>query len=273
MNKGTILIVDDIEANRQTLESLLDYPELELHYAADGATALAEAVKLQPDLILLDVMMPGMDGFEVCVRLRADPRIAEVPVIMVTSLDDRKSRLRGIEAGADDFVTKPFDRAELRARINGILRLNRFRRMQEASERIRAQAALIDLAPDAIIVCDLSECITYWNSAAERLYGWPVQEAVGQRIGELLPSAETGTALGLESFSNDEWRREVSQFTREKKRDHRGKPPQVAAQCPRPAEISIDGQHRFDRQEATRSAIPPYPAPRQHRHPCERHRA
>jgi len=217
MTKGTILIVDDIEANRETLESLLDYPELELHYAADGATALAKAAKLQPDLVLLDVMMPGMDGFEVCVRLRADPRIAEVPIIMVTSLDDRKSRLRGIEAGADDFVSKPFDRVELRARINGILRLNRFRRMQEASEQIRAQAALIDLAPDAIMVCDFDERITYWNAAAEHLYGWPAQNAIGQRVDELLSSYNDEADFGEGSFSDDEWRREICQFTRERK--------------------------------------------------------
>src|SRR5258708_4664670 len=113
MTESVILIVDDIEANRQTLESVLDFPEWELHYAADGVTALAKVAELRPDLILLDVMMPGMDGFEVCSRLRNDPQFAEIPILMVTSLDDRESRLRGIDSGADDFVTKPFDRAEI----------------------------------------------------------------------------------------------------------------------------------------------------------------
>jgi diguanylate cyclase (GGDEF)-like protein len=86
--------------------------------------------------MLLDVMMPDMDGFEVCTRLRANPRLAELPVVMVTALDDRESRLRGLEVGADDFMSKPFDRAELRARIRTITRLNRYRRLVETEEQL-----------------------------------------------------------------------------------------------------------------------------------------
>src|SRR3990172_10071623 len=102
---ATILIVDDTPAGRDTLEELLLAPVYHLEFACDGHEALAQAEAVSPDLILLDVMMPGMDGFEVCQRLRANPRLAEVPIIMVTALDDRDSRLRGIEVGADDFVT------------------------------------------------------------------------------------------------------------------------------------------------------------------------
>src|SRR5215207_7621876 len=108
----TILIVDDEPSGRETLAALLHTQGYQLAFAAGGAEALAQATKLQPDLILLDVMMPEIDGFEVCRRLRADPAIAEVPIVLVTALDDRRSRLEGIEAGADDFVTKPFDRIE-----------------------------------------------------------------------------------------------------------------------------------------------------------------
>ncbi len=217
MTRSTILIVDDIEANRRTLEDLLDYPELELHSAADGPAALARAAELQPDLILLDVMMPGMDGFEVCTRLRADPQLGEVPILMLTSLDDRESRLRGIDAGADDFITKPFDRTELRARIRGILRLNRFRRLQQSSERIREQAELIDLAPDAIFVCDLGQRITHWNPAAARLYGWSAAEAIGQRADVLLARGEGAETPEVEPLSTDEWRGEAKQITRDEK--------------------------------------------------------
>src|SRR5437867_9542956 len=138
-----ILIVDDEPQGRMALEVLLHSSGYRLVFAANGAEALAQAASLAPDLILLDVMMPGMDGFEVCRRLRADSTLAEVPVIMLTALDDRDSRLRGIEAGADDFITKPFDRVELRARVRTITRLNRYRRLhleQNKLERLIARA-------------------------------------------------------------------------------------------------------------------------------------
>src|SRR5690349_15563274 len=114
----TILIVDDEPIGRETLAALLHTQGYQLEFASGGAEALSQAAALQPDLILLDVMMPGIDGFEVCRRVRADPAVAEVPIVLVTALDDRGARLEGIEAGADDFVTKPFDRTELRARIH-----------------------------------------------------------------------------------------------------------------------------------------------------------
>lgn len=95
---STILIVDDELGGRKTLEALLKAEGFNLIFAASGAEALDKAAEFAPDLVLLDVMMPGMDGFEVCRRLRADPFLAEMPVIMVTALDDRDSRLLGIEA-------------------------------------------------------------------------------------------------------------------------------------------------------------------------------
>src|SRR6185503_9985061 len=98
---GTILIVDDESGGRETLEALLITQGYSLAFASNGPEALAKAAALMPDLILLDVMMPEMDGFEVCQRLRADPLLAEVPVIMITALDGRDSHLSGIEAGAD----------------------------------------------------------------------------------------------------------------------------------------------------------------------------
>src|SRR5262245_176677 len=122
----TILIVDDHTSTRKVLEGLLAGQGYDLYFAADGPEGLAQAMALTPDVMLLDVMMPGMDGFEVCRRLRAEPRLAEVPVIMITALDDRKSRLRGFEAGADDFISKPFDPLELRTRVQTIAQLNRY---------------------------------------------------------------------------------------------------------------------------------------------------
>jgi putative two-component system response regulator len=142
--KTTILIVDDEPTARDTLESLLFREGYKLSFASNGSEALAKAAELIPDLILLDIMMPEMDGFEVCRRLRASPSLAEVPVIMITALDDRNSRLQGIEAGADEFVSKPFDRVELRTRIRTITRINRYRQLIE--ERANLQRANTELA-------------------------------------------------------------------------------------------------------------------------------
>ena len=133
--RSIILIVDDTPVGRQTLESLLISENYDLIFAESGEVALAQAAAHKPDLILLDVMMPGMDGFEVCRRLRANPELSDIPVLLVTALDDRQSKLRGIEAGADDFITKPMDRAEMRARVRTITRLNRFRRMLDERAR------------------------------------------------------------------------------------------------------------------------------------------
>ena len=134
--KPLILIVDDSEANRELLRELLEAQDYQLVEATNGPAALQLATETPPDLVLLDVMMPGMDGYEVCRRLRADVHLAEVPVILITALDDQASRLAGIEAGADDFITKPFNRAELRARVRTITRLNRYRRLTETQEQL-----------------------------------------------------------------------------------------------------------------------------------------
>lgn len=124
-----ILIVDDESAGRQTLESILEGQGYRLEMAENGLEALEKAGQLLPDVILLDVMMPGMDGFEVCRRIRSNPALAEIPIIFLTALDDRQSLLDGLASGADDYITKPYDRIELRARLLGITRLNRYRKL------------------------------------------------------------------------------------------------------------------------------------------------
>ena len=136
-NQSVILIVDDNDAGREALADVLEPEGHVVVTAASGPEALALAAAHYPDLILLDVMMPGMDGFEVCRRLRASEGLAEAPVVMVTALDDRASRLTGIEAGADDFISKPFDRLELRARVRTILRLNRYRKLRDEQVRLK----------------------------------------------------------------------------------------------------------------------------------------
>ena len=135
-----VLIVDDDPTALTTMEAILAGDGYQLDFAESGSAALEKANQLQPDLILLDVMMPGMSGFEVCRRLRATPKLAEVPIIILTALDDRSSRLQGIEAGADDFLLKPVDRQELRLRVRTILRLDRYRTLSNQRENLRKMA-------------------------------------------------------------------------------------------------------------------------------------
>ncbi len=148
---SSILIVDDSPPGRQVLEELLFGQGYDLAFAGDGPEALRQAAAITPDLILLDVMMPGMDGFEVCRRLRSDPHLAEVPVVMVTALDDGASRLLGLEAGADDFISKPFNRAELRARVKTITRLNRYHGLLAERAALEQAHAELLVAYDATI--------------------------------------------------------------------------------------------------------------------------
>ncbi len=165
LNRSTILVVDDALAGRETLQALLFSDAYELYFANEGLQALEMAGSVRPDLILLDVMMPGIDGFEVCRRLRATPDLAHIPVIMVTALDDRMSRLQGIESGADDFVSKPFDSAELRARVRTITRLNRYRRLVEERERFEW---VVENADDGyLLIAD--DAIMYANPKAQTL--------------------------------------------------------------------------------------------------------
>jgi two-component system cell cycle response regulator len=118
-----VLVVDDIVANLRLLEAKLLNEYYEVSVAGSGQDALAQVQRSMPDVVLLDVMMPGMDGYEVCRRLKAQPATAHIPVVMVTALTDQSERVRGLEAGADDFLSKPVDDATLFARLRALLRM------------------------------------------------------------------------------------------------------------------------------------------------------
>jgi len=136
-----ILIVDDESASRAALETLLRREKFEVHIAQDGPTALAECASFRPDLILLDVLMPGMDGMEVCKRIKATPETRLTPVVLITGLSATEDRIKGINAGADDFLSKPIDFNELLARTRSLIRLKQY-----TDELENAEAVLFSLA-------------------------------------------------------------------------------------------------------------------------------
>lgn len=116
-----ILIVDDVPANTRLLQAKLSAEYYQVETAHDGYEALRQALSWQPDLILLDVMMPKLSGFEVCRRLRADPATRDVSVLMVTALDQSTDVETAVDAGTDDFITKPINRTELLLRVRAML--------------------------------------------------------------------------------------------------------------------------------------------------------
>src|ERR1700743_3764943 len=141
-----VLVVDDIMSNVKLLEAKLTAEYFDVVTAFNGLECLAKMTESVPDIVLLDVMMPGMDGFEVCRRIKSDPRIAHVPVVMVTALDQPSDRVAGLEAGADDFLTKPVDDAALFARVRSLDRLKMMTDELSMRENTGRSMGLIDPA-------------------------------------------------------------------------------------------------------------------------------
>lgn len=174
---GNVLLVDDDRAMRLRLRDLLQREGgYTIHEATDGAAGLAAALAAPPDLILLDIMMPGMTGYEVCAALRADARTREVPVIVLSAADESEAMVTALEAGADDFLSKPFSAPELRAKVRTITRLNRFRALAGERDRFRW---LLDHSLEPLVVADNRGALVCANERARALFGFAPDESGG----------------------------------------------------------------------------------------------
>src|SRR5580693_8724088 len=191
-----VLIVDDELHNRQLLEVMLAAEGVALQTASSGEEALEMVAAQPPDLILLDIMMPGIDGYQVAAKIKSNRATSNIPVIMVTALDDQKSRMFGLSAGAEDFLTKPVNRGELCARVRNLLRLKAYgdyhdhysqmleeevglRTVDLRQERDRAQRYL-DTAGVILLALDQEGRITLVNRYACSTLGWTAAELLGR---------------------------------------------------------------------------------------------
>lgn len=179
-----ILVVDDNAENRRLFAMILDLAHYAVEAVGDGLAALERVRESPPDLILLDVMMPGLDGYEVCRRLKADPDSRDIPVIFATALGDQAAETRGFDAGGVDFLTKPLHPQVVLARVAAQLALAAQRRNLEGMFR-----DVMEFAPDAIILTDPDGRIVQINARTEELFGWPRSELQGQPVERLMPQA------------------------------------------------------------------------------------
>ena len=185
-NKDTILIVDDEEMNINLLEAYLinDY---QIIPAYTGTQALEIVKEKKPDLVLLDVMMPDMNGYAICEKLKSSPETQFIPIVMVTSLSGREDRIQGISAGADDFLTKPLDRLELKTRVSSLLRIKHLHdSLIEEKKQLRKTNEYLDnlmrASPIATLTIDSKQNILTLNLSAIQLLGYGVDELVGLPI-------------------------------------------------------------------------------------------
>jgi PAS domain S-box-containing protein len=186
-----VLLADDNADMRQYIRRLLG-DNCEVHAVADGLLALKEIRERRPNLVLADVMMPGLDGFELLRQIRADGSIRDIPVILLSARADEQSRIEGLEAGADDYLIKPFSARELIARVSANLRLADVRSkaiaaIRESEQRLRWLGSIVESSDEAIVSKNLDGIITSWNAGAERVFGYAAEEAIGQSIVIVIP--------------------------------------------------------------------------------------
>ena len=215
MDKGSILIVDDIPENLQLLYKTLK-GEFALFAATSGREALAMAASQQPDLILLDIMMPEMDGYEVLERLRSTSGTEEIPVIFITAKSDAGNESQALASGAVDFIHKPFDTAVVRARVRLHIELVRQRRQRREMNRqlearlteihntksiLEVLMTAIEQCPASVIITDVNTVIKYVNPHFTRESGYAAEEVIG-RTPKVLRSGLTAPEVYAEMWTS-----------------------------------------------------------------------
>jgi PAS domain S-box-containing protein len=183
----TLLLVDDDTAALQVLSNTLSGRGLRLLVAGSGENALQVVAKERPALVLLDILMPGMDGYEVCRRLMADPDTRGTAVIFLSALDESRDKVKGLALGAVDYITKPFDSGEVLARVETHLTIYRLRRrLAQRNEELESENRYILQSMGEGLYClDAQGKVTYANPAAARLTGWSVEELAGRSLESL----------------------------------------------------------------------------------------
>jgi CheY-like chemotaxis protein len=190
-----ILVVDDLPQNLELVEALLAPLGYCIATASNGTEGLRKAKEETPDLILLDVTMPGLDGYEVCRRLKADAETACIPVLMLTGLSGREEMLRALEAGADDFLSKPFGGLELVIRVRSLLRL---RKLHDRAEAYRRKAAVGEMA--GAIAHELRNPLAITSAAAQILLKKGADPGLRQECGEKIRAAANRVATLIEDL-------------------------------------------------------------------------
>lgn len=189
----SILVVDDDVGAVQMLKSALAADVSRIRFATDGVTAMKLMTEESPDLVLLDVQMPGLDGFEVCRAMQADPVLRQTPIALITRFSDPDSEARGLELGATDFIAKPFRPAVLRARVRNLLRIKRenelaLRALSDHWKRLGAERVsdIVAAASDAVVSFDAARRIVLINMAACEIFGVEVDTVLGQPVSQSL---------------------------------------------------------------------------------------
>ncbi|QEG38816.1 PAS domain S-box protein [Roseimaritima ulvae] len=189
-DRPMVLVADDNSDMRQYVVRLLS-ERFRVTAVADGESALTEVRRRRPDLVLTDIMMPRLDGFGLLKELRDDPRTSDMPVIMLSARAGEESRVEGVEAGADDYLVKPFSARELIARVGAHLQMARMRResaenLRQSEVQLQKERDLLSVTlasiGDAVVTTDTDSCVTNMNPVAETLTGWTCEEALGQPL-------------------------------------------------------------------------------------------
>ncbi|MDR4498375.1 MAG: response regulator [Candidatus Scalindua sp.] len=197
MGKAKILVADDVKQNVKLLRVILTASEYDVVEAYDGEEALEKVKTENPDLLLLDIMMPKLTGYEVCEKLRSEEKTGNLPIVLITSLREMDDRIKGIDAGADDFISKPFNKAELLARVKALIRTKKGTTQKKNSMILDA---IIPHLTEGVIVADEKWKVKHINQAAKDLLN--IRETEKENLDLLTFLADMNLSECLDTIKN-----------------------------------------------------------------------